>query len=303
MRRGLVVTVVVVCTWGSVGVGCSLISTDGFSSGNVALLEGGRADAPDVPRDGAAAPPSDAAPSDETGSKSCPKGRGPEMLNLGAFCIDTTEVTQAQYKAFLDEKGSDPNGQPQRCSSWNASYQPLGSCNFNPSARANYPVAGVDWCDAFAFCAWAGKRMCGKIGGGKLPGGGVNPSAGKDPMQSQWAYACTKGGDGQHKYAYGNTYNASACTTPGSGRSQPTEVGSQSQCVGGFPGLFDMIGNVSEWEDNCDDDNAINPAKDRCYHRGGNIAFGPYDCFELEVDERSHVDPDCEWGIRCCADL
>mgnify|MGYP002145378841 CR=1 FL=1 len=74
-------------------------------------------------------------------------------------------------------------------------------------------------------------------------------------MQSQWTHACTKGGDGQHKYAYGNTYNASACTTPGSGRSQPTEVGSQSQCVGGFPGLFDMIGNVSEWEDGCDDDN------------------------------------------------
>jgi len=62
-----------------------------------------------------------------------------------------------------------------------------------------------------------------------------------------------------------------------------------------------MLGNVSEWEDNCEQD-GTDRSRDSCYHRGGNVRFGPYDCYELELDERSHVDNDCETGGRCCAD-
>src|SRR5689334_12145134 len=41
----------------------------------------------------------------EGGGDGCPSGRGPAMLRIDVaapFCIDTTEVTRAQYKTFLD---------------------------------------------------------------------------------------------------------------------------------------------------------------------------------------------------------
>ena len=37
------------------------------------------------------------------------------MVDVGKFCIDSTEVTQAQYAEFLIAKGSDLTGQPADC--------------------------------------------------------------------------------------------------------------------------------------------------------------------------------------------
>src|SRR5262249_6636582 len=107
-------------------------------------------------------------------TQSCPSGRGPAMvlaksLSGQTWCIDSTEGTQAQYAAFLADKAGDVSGQSAECQ-WNTSYVPLSACSrfpsFDPVARKNKPVSGVDWCDALAFCKWAGKRLCGAIGDG-----------------------------------------------------------------------------------------------------------------------------------------
>jgi len=117
------------------------------------------------------------------------------MLDFGDFCIDATEVTQAQYQAFLASKNGDTTGQPAACG-WNTSFQPFASCNFAPATRASQPVSGVDWCDAYAFCAWTGKQMCGRIGGGARSGAKSAPAPSREPAKSQWTAACTKRGDG-----------------------------------------------------------------------------------------------------------
>jgi len=85
----------------------------------------------------------------------------------GTYGIDRTEVSRAQYAKFLVSKGSDTSGQPPYCE-WNKSYDPASSVRaaWPPLDTGDHPVSQVDWCDAYAYCKWAQKRLCGKIGGG-----------------------------------------------------------------------------------------------------------------------------------------
>jgi hypothetical protein len=89
----------------------------------------------------------------------------------GRYCIDSTEVTNAHYAAFLAMS-------PTPSSGWPA-----------PVDQGRHPVTFVDWCDAFAFCRWAGKRLCGKIGDGANA-----PADLANAAKSQWFNACTAGG-------------------------------------------------------------------------------------------------------------
>ncbi|MGH7285996.1 MAG: SUMF1/EgtB/PvdO family nonheme iron enzyme, partial [Polyangiaceae bacterium] len=84
----------------------------------------------------------------------CPTGLAGAILvpatttSGAAYCIDSTEVTNGSYKAFLDTKPS-PITQARACSQ-NASFTP--PFNWPTSAEDdNRPVINVDWCDAKAY--------------------------------------------------------------------------------------------------------------------------------------------------------
>jgi formylglycine-generating enzyme required for sulfatase activity len=108
------------------------------------------------------------------------------------FCIDGAEVTNEEYGSFLTAKGSDVGGQPSQCR-WNSTYTPEPW----PASPGSEPLAvtGVDWCDAFMYCAWAGKHVCGRVGGGAGTVAEIS-----DPSTGEWASACAEGdihpGDG-----------------------------------------------------------------------------------------------------------
>ncbi|HEX3849713.1 MAG TPA: SUMF1/EgtB/PvdO family nonheme iron enzyme, partial [Polyangiaceae bacterium] len=109
--------------------------------------------------------------------------RGPTMVKADGFYIDSTEVTRAQYALFLAARAGDTSGQAAECA-WNASFDPA----YDPSLGTpppSYPVTDVDYCDAAAFCAWADKRLCGRIGGGELALAEL-----ADRSKSQWFAAC-----------------------------------------------------------------------------------------------------------------
>jgi len=80
-------------------------------------------------------------------------------------------------------------------------------------------------------------------------------------------------------------------------------VGSLPDCEGGFAGIFDMQGNVSEWTARCAAGNG--DGSELCVVRGGSTysvnGSSWFRCDNLQQQiPRSDASPDP--GIRCCRD-
>jgi len=220
----------------------------------------------------------------------------------GGFCIDSTEVTTTEYAAFLDavSKGATIVTPPGGVCNWNTSVaaSTTGYCTAgttDPNAHPNRPMACVNWCDAYAYCAWAGKRMCGAVGGGPVPFGSVIT-----PSNQQYA-ACSA--NATKAYPYGSSYVKGDCNTRDLYDASPAvaDVESFAACVGGFPGIYDIAGNVEEWLDSCETF-GDGGATDICHESGDAYDFnatGPARCDNDDSDYRSVQGPDV--GIRCCS--
>jgi formylglycine-generating enzyme required for sulfatase activity len=218
-----------------------------------------------------------------------PSLKGPFMIEVQpsagpAYCIDSTEVTRDQYNSFL---ATSPDlNQPAPCNG-NMSFTPTDSWPPKQNQKT-LPVVGVDHCDATAYCKWAGKRLCGAIGGGATDLNGAD-----DPMTSQWLNACSDGG--ALTYPYGDQYNGGTCNGADYGAGTPIKVQSALQCVGSVGGLFDMSGNAREWEDAC--------SANDCRVRGGSFNDTSDNDLTCGVDMtlgRYETDPFT--GFRCCKD-
>lgn len=240
---------------------------------------------------------------------------GPTMARVPwsggpAFCIDSTEVTNAQYQAFLAAAAAAPPAPSARCT-WNTALAPsttgAGCTAFDPVGQAELPVTCVDWCDAEAYCKWAKKYLCGVADADGVNGGTVtNPTA---KGGSQWIVACSN--DGALTYPYGTEGTAGRCadkkfpsTTPGV---QPVKAA--TMCEGGVPGLFDMAGNASEWQNDCVEmASSVDGKDDTCDTYGGarSSEYADTSCLAATTAtdlasrfKRSQVAPDN--GFRCCA--
>lgn len=255
---------------------------------------------------GATGPGGSGASGGAGGGEPCP----PDMVHafdesLGvSFCIDRTETTQSAYVAFLLDVGNASGiEQPEACAfNTELTHTPDASCpSFTTSS--DLPVWCVDWCDARAYCAWADKRLCGKIGGGALTP--LDPGL---VAQDEWYFACSRAY--QRTYPYGDDPQPGYCNipeenTPGNpdDNSDRAAVGSFEQCEGGFDGMFDMQGNVTEWTDWCAGP-GDGSGDENCYLRGGHT-FGTaeyWSCDSLNEQEPRNEADRREAGFRCCKD-
>ena len=217
-------------------------------------------------------------------STSCPSSQGPTMVSAGGVCIDRTQVSVADYGVFLAAtRNAPPLASP--CD-WVTSVTPDDWAT--QLATPKHPVVTVTWCGAFTYCAWAGKRLCGRVGGGAVP----FSDAGVDPATNQWYRACSHAG--VRAYPYGPTEAPGACPA------YPTvdDVGTHPACEGGYPGLLDMTANVTEWTDSCDNEGKTNHALDACTAMGASGVTGLRACAGATELTRHYTDPSI--GFRCC---
>jgi hypothetical protein len=142
---------------------------------------------------------------------------------------------------------------------------------------------------------WAGKRLCGRIGGGA--NAYLEPA---DATKDQWFAACTS--PSNYTYPYGNAY-IGFCYTPNdtSTSSAPVNVATYPSCTGTtapYSSIFDMSGNVSEWEDSCGNLSGTW----FCHTRGGSLV-DPSTSVQCNDESVWPLDLQTKWlGFRCCAD-
>ena len=138
--------------------------------------------------------------------------------------------------------------------------EPLARMYFWHPAYDNYPVVGVTWKQATAFCVWRTNLLNAALAQNRQPF--VHDY--RLPMESEWEYAA-RGGLDHSMYPWGGMYtrNRQGCflanfkplrgnyaddgglTTLAVGSYQPNEFG-----------LYDMAGNVSEWTASAYDESA-----------------------------------------------
>jgi formylglycine-generating enzyme required for sulfatase activity len=214
--------------------------------------------------------------------------------------IDATEVTQGQYGAWLGTNPALPASTDTVCG-WKSTY--AVQTTVAPDAD-HYPVAYVDWCDAYWYCAGVGKRLCGRIGGGANNTNDVN-TVGYD----QWYTVCTSNGAVDASgYPYGEGYAPLVCNGVDAGQGGPVVVGTMTNCQPSWPGyagVFDLSGNVAEWEDSCDADTGM---YDGCRIRGGafdNLGFSPAQPGELlscgSMIATNRLAAVSDIGFHCCS--
>lgn len=223
---------------------------------------------------------------DVCGTPEC--GDCPTATTVEAFgvTIDATEVSNEQYAQFL-AVDLDASVLPDGCG-WKSFFEPEGWSADLPGAQ---PVVGVDWCDAMVFCAWAGKELCGAVGGG-----GADVGVAADPINHAWYRACSA--EGANEFPYGASYDPVACNGDGSGQDAMLAGGTLSSCQGGVDGLFDMSGNAWEWTNACTA--AGGDAGTECRRRGGSRYSGE-DNLRCSVNSlRPRGLRDNGVGFRCC---
>jgi formylglycine-generating enzyme required for sulfatase activity len=132
-------------------------------------------------------------------------------VTLDGFHMDSTEVTHAQYRVFIEQTG----------------HRKPRYWTDNRYNQPNQPVVGVDWHDAVAYANWARKRL---------------------PTEAEWEYAARGGLQGK-RYPWGDEISHDDANYNGAGGKDKwrycSPVGSFE--ANGY-GLYDMAGNSPDFD-------------------------------------------------------
>ena len=201
----------------------------------------------------------------------------PAENEIKEFYIDKYEITNAEYKDFID---ANPLWQKENAlkSIVGDTYLWGWNGNMYPKGRANHPVVNISWFAAKAYAEWVGKDL---------------------PTQEQWELAARATAKNK-KYAWGDTdpknkANYDRYTPKVSFRKPPTKV------VGSYLpneyGIYDMTGNIAEW---CLDRLDVDDIHGRYHILRGGSWFHTAEELELSrISQHPSNDGMASVGFRC----
>lgn len=198
------------------------------------------------------------------------EGKRQQTVTIDSFYIDRREVTNAQFKKFLDATDYEWHGKWMKIKKRRRRKKGprLVETDTYPSEMADYPVVNVSITDARAYAEWAGKRL---------------------PTDVEWE-AAARGREGR-RYPWGAEWDPEKCNAHGSedGHGLLAPVGSVSGDVSPY-GCRDMAGNVVEITEAADGSALV---------KGGGWVSGASDCkpageVAIGASARGH-----DLGFRC----
>ena len=140
-------------------------------------------------------------------------------MQVEAFYIDRTPVTNAQFHTFIKASGYAPRDPHNFLRHWSDDAPETGT--------ERQPVRWVALEDARAYARWAGKRL---------------------PREWEWQYAA-QGTDGR-TYPWGDAWREDAVPPPCRERCMRDPADVDAHPAGASPfGVLDLVGNVWQWTD------------------------------------------------------
>lgn len=189
-----------------------------------------------------------------------------KQVTIGPFYMDDTEITNNEYRQFIDrilEDSASTLGEDLIMAEyypdttvWTKDFahhmgDPMMDYYYWHPGYDDYPVVGVDWNAASFFSKWRTSYW-----------NDYRASVGEVPMpdfrlpsEAEWEYAA-RGGRDMAKYPWGNPYirNSKGCMLanfkPGRGNYFDDGFAYSAPVAQYFPndyGLYDMSGNAAEW--------------------------------------------------------
>lgn len=196
------------------------------------------------------------------------------QVTLDEYWLGKTEVTVAQFEAFVKAKGYMTQAERDGKSwVWNgnewkemagANWQHPRGADSSLVGKANHPVTHISWDDAVAFCKWVSDRSKLNV---------------RLPSEAEWEKGA-RGTDGR-TYAWGNQMIDKSRANYNLDVGDTTKVGQYSPLGDSPYGLQDMLGNVWEWTSslykpypyNANDGRESDSSRDARVLRGGSFNY------------------------------
>lgn len=196
------------------------------------------------------------------------------QVTLDEYWLGKTEVTVAQFEAFVKAKGYMTQAERDGKSwVWNgnewkemagANWQHPRGADSSLVGKANHPVTHISWDDAVAFCNWVSDRSKLNV---------------RLPSEAEWEKGA-RGTDGR-TYAWGNQMIDKSRANYNLDVGDTTKVGQYSPLGDSPYGLQDMLGNVWEWTSslykpypyNANDGRESDSSRDARVLRGGSFSY------------------------------
>lgn len=176
---------------------------------------------------------------------------------ISQFYMDRHEVTNGDWKLFVAEAGAE--FLPDSTLFWSADNESLGTIGdyYNDEAFADYPVVGITWEQAVAYCDWRTLKV-------RQTSGDASLAPFRLPTEEEWEYAAISLSAGVPDE---NITSSKTYPWHGEGLRKPDEKNYHGQFLANFqletkgvpptkpvgsywPNdfyLYDMAGNVDEW--------------------------------------------------------